>query len=452
MDRWDDWVELRRRRRGRTASAPPALLADPHHLLQLRGRLRPARLRRQGRPATIAQARGQPRAPRPAAGRNCAKGPATLNQVNDPDRILYPLKRGRPRGARAGGSASPGTRRSTTSAAASAPRIREGRRDEVMYHVGRPGEDGYIERVLHAWGVDGHNSHTNICSSGARARLRARGWASTGPSPDHANAKVIFLISSHLEAGHYFNPHAQRIIEGKQSGREGHRASTRACPTRRPCRPLAAAPGRAPRPRSCWRIARLLLEAGTLGPRVRPPLGQLGDVPRRDRDPTCRCTFESVRTGAARRSTPTTRPERAAELCGLDAGADPRDRPAHRRRARARSRPTPGGPPAAGNLGGWQVARCLFSSTCSPARSAREGGTCPNGWNKFIPVPPKPPHPHDQWNDLHVAGRVPARPPRDVVPAAALPQGGPRPARHLLHPRLQPGLDQPRRVLAGSRC
>jgi anaerobic selenocysteine-containing dehydrogenase len=26
-------------------------------------------------------------------GRNCAKGPATLNQVHDPERILYPLKR-----------------------------------------------------------------------------------------------------------------------------------------------------------------------------------------------------------------------------------------------------------------------------------------------------------------------------------------------------------------------
>ena len=34
------------------------------------------------------------------------------------------------------------------------------------------------------------------------------------PSPDHANARVILLVSSHLETGHYFNPHAQRIIEG----------------------------------------------------------------------------------------------------------------------------------------------------------------------------------------------------------------------------------------------
>ncbi len=26
-------------------------------------------------------------------GRNCAKGPATINQINDPDRILYPMRR-----------------------------------------------------------------------------------------------------------------------------------------------------------------------------------------------------------------------------------------------------------------------------------------------------------------------------------------------------------------------
>ena len=32
-------------------------------------------------------------------GRNCAKGPATINQINDPERILYPLRRDGPRGA-----------------------------------------------------------------------------------------------------------------------------------------------------------------------------------------------------------------------------------------------------------------------------------------------------------------------------------------------------------------
>src|SRR4029078_7159529 len=38
------------------------------------------------------------------------------------------------------------------------------------------------------------------------------------PCPDHANASFILLISAHLESGHYFNPHAQRIIEGKMTG------------------------------------------------------------------------------------------------------------------------------------------------------------------------------------------------------------------------------------------
>ena len=31
-------------------------------------------------------------------GRNCAKGPATINQINDPERILYPLRRDGPQG------------------------------------------------------------------------------------------------------------------------------------------------------------------------------------------------------------------------------------------------------------------------------------------------------------------------------------------------------------------
>jgi anaerobic selenocysteine-containing dehydrogenase len=77
--------------------------------------------------------------------------------------------------------------------------------------------DGYTNRCIQAWGVDGHNSHTNICSSGARFGYNLWGGFDR-PSPDHANARVILLISSHLETGHYFNPHAQRIIEGKMDG------------------------------------------------------------------------------------------------------------------------------------------------------------------------------------------------------------------------------------------
>ncbi|HEX6935414.1 MAG TPA: molybdopterin-dependent oxidoreductase, partial [Actinomycetes bacterium] len=164
---------------------------------------------------SIKKVEGNPAHPG-SRGRNCAKGPATINQITDPERILYPLKRVGPRG---GGE----WQRVSWDAALDdiAGRIRtaiaEGRHNEVMYHVGRPGEDGFAERFLMAWGVDGHNSHTNICSSGARLGQSLWGGFDR-PSPDYANAKVILLLSSHLETGHYFNPHAQRIMEGKLDG------------------------------------------------------------------------------------------------------------------------------------------------------------------------------------------------------------------------------------------
>ena len=52
-------------------------------------------------------------------GRNCAKGPATINQVTDPDRILYPMRRAGA-GGKAGGSGSPGTKPWTPSRRGSA--------------------------------------------------------------------------------------------------------------------------------------------------------------------------------------------------------------------------------------------------------------------------------------------------------------------------------------------
>jgi len=149
-------------------------------------------------------------------GRNCAKGPATINQITDPDRILYPLKRVGKRGEGKWERVS-WDEILDTIAARMRKAIEEKRHNEIAYHVGRPGHEGYANRVIQAWGVDGHNSHTNICSSGARFGYNIW-YGYDRPSPDHANAKFILLISAHLESGHYFNPHAQRIIEAKMKG------------------------------------------------------------------------------------------------------------------------------------------------------------------------------------------------------------------------------------------
>jgi anaerobic selenocysteine-containing dehydrogenase len=148
-------------------------------------------------------------------GRNCAKGPATHNQVYDPERILYPLKRTGKRGE--GRWERISWEQALSEIAEKMRESRSRRRDGIVYHVGRPGEDGYTNRVIQAWGVDGHNSHTNICSSSSRAGYNF--WIGQDrPSPDYANARTILLVSSHLETGHYFNPHAQRIMEAKTEG------------------------------------------------------------------------------------------------------------------------------------------------------------------------------------------------------------------------------------------
>ncbi|MGH9932836.1 MAG: molybdopterin-dependent oxidoreductase [Pyrinomonadaceae bacterium] len=211
-ERWDDWTELDSqawpKRKERHYSLVPTTCFNCESACGLLAYIDKVT-------GEIQKFEGNPEHPG-SRGRNCAKGPATLNQIHDPDRILYPLKRAGKRGA--------GHWEQTTWDAALddiAARIRkaivEDRRNEIMYHVGRPGEDGFTERILAAWGVDGHNSHTNICSSGSREGYQL--WMGLDrPSPDHANAKVILLISAHLESGHYFNPHAQRVIEGKANG------------------------------------------------------------------------------------------------------------------------------------------------------------------------------------------------------------------------------------------
>ena len=211
-DRWDDWTELDSRawpeRKERHYQLVPTTCFNCESACGLLAYI-------DKETNQIQKFEGNPENPG-SRGRNCAKGPSTLNQVYDPDRILYPLKRV---GKRGEGE----WERVSWDAVLDdlAARIRqaivEDRKGEIMYHVGRPGEDGFTERILAAWGVDGHNSHTNICSSGAREGYQL--WMGLDrPSPDHANAKVILLISAHLESGHYFNPHAQRVIDGKANG------------------------------------------------------------------------------------------------------------------------------------------------------------------------------------------------------------------------------------------
>ena len=327
-------------------------------------------------------------------GRNCAKGPATLNQVNDPDRILYPMKRA---GRRGEGRWTRTTWKEALEDIGGRIRraFQEGRRDEVMYHVGRPGHDGLMEWVLPAWGIDGHNSHTNICSAGARAGY-AFWMGFDRPSPDYSDARVILLISSHLETGHYFNPHAQRILEGKMSGAKLIVWDTRLSNTA-----SMADTWISPWPGSeaaiLLAIARHLLTTGRYDREFVRKWVNWEETLRRER-PADPITFEQFERYLQERYARYTF-EFAARESGVEeavlrtiaedvAGCGGR-LAAHVWRSAA-----------AGNLGGWQVARCLWLVNVLTGSVGRPGGTSANAWDKWVP---RPPHlaPHvERWNGL----------------------------------------------------
>jgi anaerobic selenocysteine-containing dehydrogenase len=327
-------------------------------------------------------------------GRNCAKGPATLNQVTDPDRILYPLRRAGRRGEGAWERVSWDEALDDI-----ARRIRraivEDRGNEVMYHVGRPGEDGYTERVLAAWGIDGHNSHTNVCSSSGRAGYHY--WMGLDrPSPDHANAKVILLISAHLESGHYFNPHAQRVMDGKANGAKLIVLDTRLSNTATHADYwLSPVPGS--EAAILLAIASHLLRHGLYDRDFVRRWWNWQEYLEHER-PDLEPTFEAFEAALGELYAGYT-----FELAERESGV-----PARTLRAIADLVATAGArlsthnwrSAAAGNLGGWQVSRCLFLLNALLGAVATEGGTHPNAWNKFVPKPIyTPPHP-ETWNEL----------------------------------------------------
>src|SRR5947209_2568214 len=271
--------------------------------------------------------------------------------------------------------------------------LKEERKNEIMYHVGRPGHELiYNQRVLHAWGIDAHNSHTNVCSAGARTGYAF--WHGLDrPSPDYANAKFILLLSSHLETGHYFNPHAQRIIEGKMSGAKIAVIDPRLSNTASMATYwLSPYPGT--EAALLLAIANLLLQAGTFNRDFVRRWVNWQEFMREER-PQSPCTFEAF-IEALKEIYAEFTPEFAAQECGVEADkiiAVARDIgqagsafASHIWRSAA-----------AGNLGGWQAARALMFINVLTGSIGAQGGVSPNVWNKFVAAPFSKPAPQKVW-------------------------------------------------------
>jgi anaerobic selenocysteine-containing dehydrogenase len=271
----------------------------------------------------------------------------------------------------------------------------DNRRDEIIYHVGRPGHDGYMDRVLQAWGVDGHNSHTNICSSSARVGY-ALWQGADRPSPDFANARFILLLSSHLETGHYFNPHAQRIVEGKMAGAKLAVVDPR----------LSNTASRADFWLSPWpgteaalllAMASVILRDGAFNSEFVRQWVNWEEFMLSEH-PQLPCSFEKfieVITGIYAEYTP----EFAESECGV-----PSETVVEVAREIARAGSAFAShvwrSAASGNLGGWQVARALFFLNVLTGSVGTVGGVSPNLWNKFVGAPFSKPQPQKIWSEI----------------------------------------------------
>ena len=346
-------------------------------------------------------------------GRNCAKGPATHNQVYDPERILYPLKRVGKRGE--GKWERISWEQALSEVAEKMRESKKRRPNGIVYHVGRPGEDGYTMRIVQAWGMDGHNSHTNICSSSSRAGYNF--WIGQDrPSPDYANARTILLISSHLETGHYFNPHAQRIMEAKTEGAKLITFDPRLSNTASMSDAwLPTYPGSENtvllaianhliqndlydkdfvRRWTNWKEFLHFVKSSQSNEwdSVR---SLISDKPTFDEfDIVLKALYaEYTFERAAKESeVPIDRIELAAKYVANCEGK----LATHVWRSAS-----------VGNLGGWQVSRCLFFLNVLTGSVGNKGGTSMTGWNKFVPRPFKGAPAPETWNELHFPDEYP---------------------------------------------
>jgi anaerobic selenocysteine-containing dehydrogenase len=390
VEKWDDWVELDPdawpRRVEKHFQIVPTICFNCESACGLLAYTN----KETGK---IEKFEGNPKHPA-SRGRLCAKGPATINQIHDPDRILYPMKRSGPRGS---GQWSRTSWNEVLEAIGARMRkaFQQNRGEEVMYHVGRPGHDFIMDRTLQSWGIDGHNSHTNVCSSSARLGYLLWHYADR-PSPDHANARFILLLSAHLESGHYFNPHAQRIIEGKMAGAKLAVVDPRLSNTASMADYwLPSYPG--------TEAAMLLAMAKIILDENRYDAGfvrnwtnweQLEVDGFRAQGQSFNAAIDALKRHYAEFT-----PEYAEKETGVPADIIVKiAREIATAGSRFASHLWRGS--ASGNLGGWQTARALTLLHVLTGSVGTPGGHNLNAWNKFVPRPFKNPPPQKNWNEL----------------------------------------------------
>ena len=195
--------------------------------------------------------------------------------------------------------------------------------------------------------------------------------------------------------------------------------------TASPSRPLAARRGPGSEAALLLAIARTCCAPGRSTRDFMRTLGQLGRLPATGCIPDAERDLRDLHRPRSRTTTRAFTFEFAA--------AESAGRRREDRRARRRSSPAPARAlaahiwrsAAAGNLGGWQIARCLFFLIVLTGSVGTRGRHQPQRLEQVHrPRLRRRRRAPDDWNELLLPREYPLSLQRDVDPAAALPQGG----------------------------
>jgi anaerobic selenocysteine-containing dehydrogenase len=148
-------------------------------------------------------------------GKICAKGAAGINQLYDPDRVLYPMKRVGRRGE--GKWKRISWDEALTEVAGRLKKLRdEGHPEKFMFHYGRmkASSSKIVKSVfLAAYGTKTIGNHTSICEGG-KWTAQELTWGKHYDNWDFDNTKFILNFGSGvLEAHTNHIPTAQRLVD-----------------------------------------------------------------------------------------------------------------------------------------------------------------------------------------------------------------------------------------------
>lgn len=147
-------------------------------------------------------------------GTICAKGQAGVNQVYDPDRILYPMKRVGKRGE--GKWKRINWEEAYAEITKKMKAIREsGHPEEFVFHYGRNRTNGFTDRFCNAFGTPSVFNHTAICEASKQVAQDFM-WGKTIDINDVANTKYMLNFGCNVYEAHtVHSSFIQRVIEGR---------------------------------------------------------------------------------------------------------------------------------------------------------------------------------------------------------------------------------------------